>query len=159
MSDVNSDLAESLVTFMRAKASLEEKLGKKFNHFGELGELLAANQYAIELHKRSNEKTTDGMDEQGRLWQIKCCFTEDRDNSNFPVESTPGMGYLALKIHPDGAIEEVYNGPWTEVNEKIRDNAEFPKSAIAYHSCKISNKKLGDLNEQVSSEFKLKKRA
>lgn len=82
---------------------------------GDLGEVLVEQVYDLTLleglQKHYDAKTSDG-----RQVQIKATM---KANVTFPVDHTPDH-YLAVKIHPDGSIEEIFNGPGSMVRELIK---------------------------------------
>lgn len=130
---MKNELKEALGNFLKSKSTLEKYYGgRKLTNFGDVGELIAANLYNLKLCETKNEKGYDGVDEFGRQWQIKASFTESRTNINCP--KLPVFGYLALKIHEDGTVEEVYNGPWETVlkdyqnSDRISGKYDAPES-------------------------------
>lgn len=101
-----------------------QRLHKAFPHkaftldgrlVGDLGEVLVEQAYELTLleglQKHYDAKTADG-----KHVQIKATM---KANVTFPVDHTPDY-YLAVKIHPDGSIEEIFNGPGSIVRELIK---------------------------------------
>ena len=149
---MNRDLKNTLNNFLKAKAELEKFYdGRKLTNFGDVGELVATNLYDLKLCDTKNEKGFDGIDSLGRQWQIKASFTEGRTNINCP--KLPVFGYLALKIHEDGTVEEVYNGPWEIVLKDYLSSNRISGKYDAPESRSIV--RLKKLNETVPKELKL----
>jgi hypothetical protein len=76
---------------------------------GSLGEVTAAYQYDLELLPAS-VPAHDAKTKDGRLVQIKATQTDRvalRSESQY---------LLVLRFRPDGASEEIYNGPAERVN-------------------------------------------
>ena len=73
---------------------------------GDLGEILVASAYDIELHDEL-QKHHDGITSDGRQVQIKATM---QNSLTFPVDHVPDY-YLGIKIHADGTFTEVFNGP------------------------------------------------
>lgn len=149
------DLEIALSDFLKAKTALEKFYdGRKLTNFGDIGELIASKYYSLALCDTKNEKAIDGVDALGREWQIKVSFTESRTNINCP--KLPVYGYLALKVHEDGTVEEVYNGPWEIVLNDYRNSDRISGKYDAPESRSIP--KLRSLNKTVPIEQKLAKR-
>jgi hypothetical protein len=73
---------------------------------GTLGEVLAEEEYALDLLPQKTE-AFDAKDCLSRKVQIRC---NQRNTTPIKKVATKGM-FLALKLQPDGAIEEIFNGP------------------------------------------------
>lgn len=82
---------------------------------GDLGEVLVEQVYDLTLleglQKHYDAKTPDGKHVQTKATM--------KANVTFPVDHTPDY-YLAVKIHPDGRLEEIFNGPGSIVRELIK---------------------------------------
>jgi hypothetical protein len=98
-------------TIYQAVKSLEERYPRrKFTPdgvlVGTLGEVLAEEKYALDLLPPKTE-AFDAKDWLGRKVQIRC-----NQGNTAPIKkgATKGM-FLALKLLPDGTIEEIFNGP------------------------------------------------
>ncbi|WP_425422020.1 DUF6998 domain-containing protein [Phaeodactylibacter xiamenensis] len=91
----------------------EEEPRKRFtidgNIIGDIGEIMAEKFYQIALHKKQ-KKTSDAFttDQDKIPVQIKCSFIGTR--YTYRKYSGQDILYLALQIHPNGDIEEIYNG-------------------------------------------------
>ena len=83
---------------------------------GDIGEVLAAEKYFIELNegltKHHDAICTDGTK---RRVQIKSTMKE---SLTFPCDHVPDY-LLGIKIHKDGSIEEIYNGPGNKIKDKL----------------------------------------
>lgn len=82
---------------------------------GDLGEVLVAEAYDIQLDERLR-KSYDGITSDGRLVQIKATM---KNALTFPSDTTPDY-YLGIKIHPDGRFTEVFNGPGSVAQEAVK---------------------------------------
>lgn len=97
------------------------------------------------LQKHYDAKTSDG-----KHVQIKATM---KANVTFPVDHTPDY-YLAVKIHSDGRIEEIFNGPGPIVRELIKGRKDTKTNL---HSLSISA--LQKLQVQVKVTDKIARRA
>ncbi len=98
-------------TIYQAVKSLEERYPRrKFTPdgilVGTLGEVLAEEKYDLELLPPKT-KAFDATDCRGRKVQIRC---NQRNTAPLKRGATKGM-FLALKLRPDGTIEQIFNGP------------------------------------------------
>ena len=94
----------------RAVESLTKRFGRKFTPdgvlVGTLGEVLAEEKYDLRLHPPKT-KDFDAKDCRGREVQIRC---NQRTTTPIKKGATKGV-FLALKLLPNGTIEEIFNGP------------------------------------------------
>lgn len=108
---------------------------------GSIGEALAASYYGLELFPAS-EETHDAKAPDGRLVQIKATQI-----GRISLSSEPRW-LLVLRIHPDGAFSEEYNGPgklaWEHCG-KMQKNGQRP----------ISLAKLRKLQAEVPDSVRL----
>ena len=116
---------------------------------GDLGEILAEEKYQLTIYDKlvaHHDATTS----RGKLVQIK---TTMQNSLTFPADHVPHY-YLGLKIHPDGRLEEIYNGPgsiiWKEIKHRKR-----PKNNL--HS--VSFTILERANRKVRASDRIKKRS
>lgn len=135
---------DTLKNFLQAKAQLESYTNRKINHFGDIGELVAEQLYDITLCDSKNAYAIDGTDIDGDGWQIKASFTENRHQCNLPQH--PVYGYLALKIHENGDIEEIYNGPFRYVLLDLGIDPNDPNPVIPKF---LSISRLREIQKQV----------
>ena len=73
---------------------------------GTLGEVLAEEKYDLKLLPPKT-KAFDATDRKGRPVQIRC---NQGDTTPIKKGATKGM-LLALKLLPNGTIQEIFNGP------------------------------------------------
>ena len=102
---------KEIKTIYKAVDSLNERYpGRNFTPDGilvwTLGEVLAEEKYDLELLPPKT-KAFDATDCRGRKVQIRC---NQRNTAPIKRGVTRGM-FLALKLLPDGTIEQIFNGP------------------------------------------------
>ena len=94
----------------KAVKSLTKRYGRKFTPdgvlVGTLGEVLAEEKYDLKLLPPKT-KDFDATDCRGRKVQIRC---NQRNTTPIKKGATKGV-FLALKLLPNGSIEEIFNGP------------------------------------------------
>jgi hypothetical protein len=111
---------------------------------GDLGEILVEQMYALKLldglQKHYDAKTADG-----KYVQIKATM---KANVTFPVDHTPDY-YLAVKIHADGSIEEIFNGPGPIARELIKDRKDTKTNlhSISISALKKQQSKVKDIDK------------
>ena len=121
--------------------------GRKFTPDGHLvgsiGEVLAANEYNLELLPNSTE-THDAISNQGKLVQIKATQT-----SSIAISSEPDY-LIVLSLNKNGGFAEIYNGPgklvWQHAG-KMQKNGQR----------RISFSKLCCLMQSISPEQQVEK--
>ena len=86
---------------------------------GDIGEILAAENYDIELDLKSQPKH-DGTMTDGKRVQIKATFKD-----KLTIKEIPDY-YLGLKINKDG----IYNGPAKKIVEKFSTRSGFGNKLI-----------------------------
>ena len=96
-------------TIHRALKSLAKRFGAGFTPEGvlvaSLGEVLAEEKYDLEL--LPPKEAFEAVDCLGRKVLIRC----SQRNSTSVKKTARAQMLLALKLLPDGTIEEVFNGP------------------------------------------------
>lgn len=100
--------------------------GQKFtpdgHMVGSIGEVLAAFLYDLELLPHST-KTHDAKTHTGKKVQIKAT-----QGTQVGIRSKPDY-FIALNLHRDGTVEEIYNGPgelaWENAG-KMQKNGQKP---------------------------------
>ena len=108
---------------------------------GDIGEILAAEKYLIELNEGlTKHHDAICIDGTNRKVQIKATMKE---SLTFPCDHVPD-NLLGIKIHKDGSIEEIYNGPGDKVKELI---IKWKISKTNLHLIPI--KKLKILNKEI----------
>jgi len=115
---------------------------------GDLGEILAAQVYDIKLNEKMT-KHHDAKARDGRSVQIKATM---QDAVTFPVDHTPEY-VLAIKVHNDGAVTEIFNGPGRIARQAVAERKP-PKTNL--HSIPIA--KLSKLNATVPASERIPRR-
>lgn len=142
---VINKLREKYVFFNR-KFSLDGKL------VGDIGEVLCAEKYGLELF---NENTSiyDAQEiSTGRKVQIKSSF---RKYCYFPYGEIRIPDYfLAVNILENGELEELYNGPGSFIYEKYILERNLQHYKESYYT--LSSGILKELNSRVHENEKIK---
>jgi hypothetical protein len=119
---------------------------------GDIGEVLAAEKYGLELYSE-NASVYDGFEiATGRKVQIKASF---KNYCYFPYDEEKLPDYfLSINILESGEIEELYNGP----GKYLVDNYIIKHGLKHYKETfyTLSKGKLKALNALVPEEEKLK---
>lgn len=102
-------VAQLQKTYPKKRFTLDGRL------VGDLGEILAEEEYDITLYEKQTV-LHDAETRDGRLVQIKATM---QNGLTFPSDHVPNY-YLGLKIHRDGRLEEIFNGPGALVWEIIK---------------------------------------
>lgn len=143
--------------------AITQKLRDKYIHLnkqfsldgklvGDIGEVLAAEKYGLKLLEENAEVHDAKEISTGRMVQIKSTF---KGNSYFPYgdKRTPNY-FLCIKIHENGEIEELFNGPGKFILDKyIIPQNKRPYKELYYH---LSGNKLKELNSKVPDSEKIK---
>lgn len=128
------------------KFSLDGKL------VGDIGEVLAAEKYGLELLSENAFKHDAKEIATGRMVQIKASF---KSNSYFPFGENKVPDYfLSINILDNGDIEELYNGPGQFVFEHYIDKHNLKHYKETFYT--LSKGKLKELNKIVPEEEKIK---
>lgn len=134
--------------------NLKAKYGRSFTLdgrlVGDIGEVLAAEKYGLELYSE-NTPLHDGKEKTtGREVQIKSSF---KGNSYFPCGEVPAY-FLSLNINESGELEELYNGPGQYVVDHyiIKNRLKPYKN----HYYTLAKGVLKRLNEEVPKDMKIK---
>lgn len=148
-------MKEIRVIYKAVKGLEKCYLGRKFTPdgvlVGTLGEVLAAEKYDLDLLPPKTE-AFDAKDCLGRKVQIRC---NQRNTTPIKKGATKGM-FLALKLDPDGTIEEIFNGPASMAHRLTKG-----RKADASGFVGLSHNKLRKLMESVpeSKRVPLRRRA
>ncbi|HBG69817.1 MAG: hypothetical protein A2W93_00365 [Bacteroidetes bacterium GWF2_43_63] len=121
---------------------------------GDIGEVLAAEKYGLELYPENSE-VYDGVEiASGRKVQIKASF---KGYFQFPYgeEKIPDY-FLAVLIDEHGELHEVYNGPGRVAYDNYIVKHKLKPYNNSYYS--VSKGKLKGLMNQVSKEDMIKER-
>ena len=127
----------------KAVESLNERYGGKFTPegvlVGTLAEVLAEEKYDLDLLPPRTE-AFDATDCRGRKVQIRC---NQRNTTPIKKGATKDM-FLALKLLPDGTVEEIFNGP-----ASVAHQLTVGRKADSAGFVGLSHKKLRKLMESV----------
>lgn len=115
---------------------------------GDIGEILVEKNYELNLYE-GLRKHYDARTPCGRDIQIKATM---KNSLTFPADHVPEY-YIGVKIHSNGEMTEIFNGPGKVIWDLIQHRAR-PKNNL--HSISIA--KLENLNLHVSPEERVKKR-
>ena len=128
------------------KFSLDGKL------VGDIGEVLCANKYGLELLDENAYKHDAKEIISGRLIQIKSSFN---NYSYFPFgeDKTPDY-FLSINILESGEIEELFNGPGHFIVEHYIKKRILKGYKNSYYL--LSKGILRSLNKEVPEEEKIK---
>lgn len=118
---------------------------------GDIGEVLAAEKYDLELLPE-NEKTHDGIQRStGHKVQIKSTM---KGYFYFPFgENRIPDFFLCIHIQENGEFEEVYNGPGSHVVEEYIKKSNLKPYRNSYYT--LSKNRLKELNNKVEQGQKL----
>ena len=119
---------------------------------GDIGEVLVAEKYGIELYDE-NTAVYDGFEiATGRKVQIKASF---KNYSYFPYgENKLPDFFLSVNILENGELEELYNGPGSFVMEHYIEAKKLKHYKESYYN--LSKGRLKALNDLVPQEYKIK---
>ena len=133
-----------------------EHLNKRFTLdgklVGDIGEVLAAEKYGLELFKENTEIHDAKEIATGRLIQIKSSF---KGNSFFPFgkERQPHY-FLSLHLSEDGEITELFNGPGQFIIDHYINVRNLKPYKNLYYT--LSKGVLEELNSLVAKSQKIK---
>lgn len=131
-------------------------LGKHFSLdgklVGDIGEVLVAEKYGLELYSE-NAIIHDGKEiSSGREVQIKASF---KSNSYFPFGKDRMPEYfLSVNILKNGDLEELFNGPGQYVYDHYIVKRGLKSYKQTYYT--LSSGILKRLNEEVPDKYKIK---
>lgn len=148
---------QQLLTITKQLRNNPKHQGRKFSIdgklVGDIGEVLAAEKYGLELLPENAYKHDAKEIASGRMVQIKASF---KGNSYFPYGEDKIPDYfLAINILENGELEELFNGPGKYVFEHyiIKRNLKHYKET--YYT--LSKGVLEELNGSVDESEKIKK--
>jgi len=127
--DEKNKIADALRLIFDGINSLKDAFPKKEftidgRLVGDIGEVLAALEYDIELFDVL-VKGHDGKTSDGRLVQVKATF---KDSLTF--RTVPDY-YLGLKLYRDGNHEVIYNGPGKLIYEQYKHRKGIGKDLLS----------------------------
>ena len=113
---------------------------------GDIGEVIAARDYDIELDKKG-QADHDGETSDKRRVQIKATF---QDSLTF--KTIPDL-YLGLKLSIDGTYEEVFNGPGKIIFQRYSHRKSIGKQQLSFPVLELKN-----LSRKVPDNQRIRKR-
>ncbi len=113
---------------------------------GDIGEVIAALEYDVELDKVC-KPDHDATTRNGRRLQIKATFKESL------TFKTTSDYYLGFKLFPDGRYEEVFNGPGRIIYEHFKHRKNIGVQLLSF-----PNKDLKALSREVPANERIPKR-
>jgi hypothetical protein len=136
--------------------TLKEKYNRSFSLdgrlVGDIGEVLAAEKYGLELLNENAFKHDAKEIATGRMVQIKASF---KNNSYFPFGEDKIPDYfLSINILENGDIEELFNGPGTYIVEHYIKPRKLKHYKNTYYT--LSKGVLRELNKEVLEKDKIK---
>lgn len=120
---------------------------------GDIGEVLAAEKYGLELYSE-NTAIHDGFEKSsGRKVQIKASF---KNYSYFPFgfDKLPDY-FLSVNILENGELEELFNGPGHFIMEHYIIKHDLKHYKETFYT--LSKGRLRELNKLVPTEEKINK--
>lgn len=118
---------------------------------GDIGEVLAAEKYGLELLPPNTEIHDAKEIASGRKVQVKSSFSY---TSYFPCNHVPEY-FLAIQIMEDGTIKELFNGKGRYIKEKYIDARKLTSNKGRYLYT-LRGKILTELNSQVPEKDKIR---
>jgi hypothetical protein len=118
---------------------------------GDIGEVLAAEKYGLELYTE-NTAIYDGFEKAtGRKVQIKASF---KNYSYFPFGADKIPDYfLSINILENGELEELYNGPGSFIVEHYIQKRNLKHYKETFYT--LSKGILRSLNKEVPVQDKI----
>jgi hypothetical protein len=149
--DKKNKIADALRLIFDGINSLKDAFPKKEftidgRLVGDIGEVLAALEYDIELFDVL-VKGHDGKASDGRLVQVKATF-----KNSLTFRTVPDY-YLGLKLYRDGNHEVIYNGPGRLIYEKYKHRKGIGKDLLSF-----PNSDLRELSARVPDNDRISKR-
>lgn len=115
-------MQKEIITLLNITKTLREKYKRRFTLdgklVGDIGEVLAAEKFNIELYPENTEKYDAFEIGTKRKIQIKSTM---KGYFTFPYDHVPDF-FLAIEIKDDGKIKTIYNGPGDIIRKYIDDN-------------------------------------
>lgn len=145
-------ITEALVLIFQGIAKLKERFPEKAftidgRLVGDIGEVLAALEYQVELYKVQTP-AHDGETPDGRKVQVKATFKD-----KLTMTSVPDL-YLGIRLSADGTHREVYNGPGALIAKEFAH-----RSGIGERQLSFPISALEKLAKQVAPKQKVPRRA
>ena len=114
------------------------------NLVGDIGEVLVAEKYGIELYPPNSHKHDGYERATGRFVQIKSSFDS---RSYYPCNHTPNY-VICVRIKPDGSLEELFNGKGSFLEKHYIKRRNLSKGNGRYLYT-LSGNILQELNNEV----------
>lgn len=152
LKDSIKNLFEVMNTLQAEYKSYNKKFTLDGRLVGDLGEIVCAEHYGIELFDKV-EPIYDGIIKgTSKKVQIKTTF---HDALTFPCnkEHIPEY-YLGIKLYEDGTFEEIFNGKGQYIFDELLKN----KKATSNGLFSISINQLKKLNQSVESKDRVGKK-
>lgn len=132
---VNQSIAEALHLISEGIQHLKRAFpNRKFTIdgrlVGDIGEIIAALEYDVNLHEVSQPKH-DGQTSDGRNVQIKATFKDSLTFGTIPDY------YLGFKLNEDGQFEEIFNGPGKLIYEHFRNRKDLGTKLLSLPTAKL----------------------
>lgn len=113
---------------------------------GDIGEVIAALEYDLELDKVS-QPIHDATTPDGRNVQIKATFKESLTFSFVPDY------YLGFRLFPDGSYEEIFNGPGKDIYDHWASRKGIGVALLSFPIAELRK-----LSERVPANKRIQKR-
>lgn len=113
---------------------------------GDVGEVIAALEYAIDLYKVQTP-VHDGETSDGRKVQIKAAFKDE-----LSLTAVPEF-YLGIRLFEDGAHEEIFNGPGSVIAERYSHRSGFGERQLSFPLAALQR-----LSHSISSDQRIPRR-
>jgi len=146
-------IEESLELIFQGIENLREQYpGRKFTIdgrlVGDIGEVIAANEYEIILDEVSQPHydATSCCSKKRRI-QIKATF---KDSLTFSI--TPDY-YIGIKLYEDGCYEEIYNGPGQNIRDRFQTRKHIGEKLLSFPIGELKQ-----LSLQISDDDRIPKR-
>lgn len=131
LKNILSGIAQLRETFPDKKFTIDGRL------VGDIGEVIAAREYAIEPYK-GQHPYYDGETPDGKKVQIKATFKDSLTFNKVPDY------YLGLKLYENGDQEEIFNGPGKVIFEHYKHRKGIGEKQLSF-----PNKELKKLSEDI----------
>lgn len=127
--------------FPRRKFTIDGRL------VGDVGEVLAALEYDLELDEKS-QPAHDATTSDGKKVQIKATFKDSLTFSSIPDY------YLGFKLYADGRYEEIFNGPGRVISDRYATRKGIGRTLLSFPIAALRK-----LSERVPSNERIRKRS
>jgi hypothetical protein len=113
---------------------------------GDIGEVIAALEYDIQLHDTS-QPDHDAETKDGRRVQIKATFKDQLTFKTLPDY------YLGFKLFKDGKYEEIYNGPGEVIFKRYEHRKGIGKQLLSFPITELK-----ELSRRINPDQRISKR-